>query len=232
MCEIKLLEWDTEFFGYEVGEMFCRQNIATILEENRLKFRLIYFKVDPNDFLLNEECIRNNGVLVDKKITFIKEEIFQNTENDNSILLIENEEVDSDLIDLAIQSGEFSRFKVDTNFKNNEFDKLYTLWIENSVNGKLAEKVIILKEENRTVGLLTLGIKNANTNIGILAVNKDQRGKGVGRRLVERSFQETLNLGFKNIEVVTQLDNFKACNFYKKKGFVPKQIENVYHFWL
>jgi dTDP-4-amino-4,6-dideoxy-D-galactose acyltransferase len=80
--------------------------------------------------------------------------------------------------------------------------------------------------------LLTLGIKNANTNIGILAVNIDQRGKGVGRRLVERSFQETLNLGYKNIEVVTQLDNFKACNFYKKMGFVPKQIENVYHFWL
>ena len=232
MQHIKLLEWDTDFFGYKVGEMFCAQNISNLLAENRLNFRLIYFKVNPNDVLLNEECSRNNGVLVDQKITFIKEGINQNTEIDNSTQLFENEEVSDDLVGLAIQSGAYSRFKIDTNFKNNEFDMLYTHWIENSVNGNLAEKVIVVKEENRIVGLLTLGIKNSNTNIGILAVNTDQRGKGVGKRLVERSFEESLKLGFQNIEVVTQLDNFKACNFYKKMGFVPKQIDNVYHFWL
>ena len=232
MCEIKLLEWDTEFFGYEVGEMFCRQNIATLLEENRLKFRLIYFKVDPNDVHLNEECIRNNGVLVDKKITFVKQGLLKSTINDDSISLMKNEEVGSELVDLAIQSGEYSRFKVDSNFKNNEFEKLYKHWIENSINTNYAEKVIVAKEGNRFIGLLTLGIKNSKTNIGILAVNDEYRGKGIGQRLIQSSFQESLQLGFQNIEVVTQLDNIKACNFYEKMGFAPKHIENVYHFWL
>ncbi len=232
MQPIKLLEWDTKFFGYKVGEMFCKENLATMLNDNKSNYRLIYFKVDPNDISLNNECKVNNGVLVDKKITFIKEEILENTSRNNNTLLIDNEKVGSDLIDLAIQSGEYSRFKIDSNFKNNEFNKLYSNWIENSVNGDLAKKVIVVKEQNSTVGLLTLGIKNLNTNIGILAVDYKYRGKGIGQKLIERSFEETIKLGFKNIEVVTQLDNFRACNFYKKMGFETKHIENVYHFWL
>src|SRR5690606_25819203 len=73
------------------------------------------------------------------------------------------------LISLSIQSGAFSRFKVDENISNKKFEELYTLFITNSVNKKIADDVLIYTENSDTLGVITLKCKKNMGEIGILA---------------------------------------------------------------
>jgi dTDP-4-amino-4,6-dideoxy-D-galactose acyltransferase len=231
---IEFLSWDTDFFGYKVGKVTnLETDIFLVLSEaKKQNYKLLYASLNPNNILQNKIYIENNGFLADQKITFL-----QNIPNDikiseNKTELYENTEINQNLISLALQSGIYSRFKIDKNFKNQEFERLYTTWIENSVKKEIAQKVIIQKENNQIIALLTLGIKNKRADIGILAVDTHCRGKKVGKNLIERAFFESNLLNQNLIQVVTQKANQEACCFYQKMGFQIEKIENIYHFWI
>ena len=49
----------------------------------------------------------------------------------------------SELRDLAIASGEYSRFKVDKKVPNIVYEELFTCWIQNSINRTLAHETFI-----------------------------------------------------------------------------------------
>lgn len=53
---------------------------------------------------------------------------------------------DSELLSLALNSGEFSRFKLDPLFSAELFEKLYTRWITRSVRKEIAWQVLVAKE--------------------------------------------------------------------------------------
>lgn len=233
MEKVRPLEWDTDFFGYSIGEIsnFERNNLIHLLNQSKGKYKLLILKTDPLDFESNDECVSNKGILIDEKLTFLKMNASQEfCENEAS--LYQKNLVTEDLVLLSKQSGEYSRFKLDKNFENNEFEKLYEKWIENSINKEIAKETIIIEAESKIVGVLTLGIKNQRADIGILAIDEKHRGKGFGFQLVEKAFCEMKNLDMKDIQVVTQKANINACNFYRKMGFTLEKQEYVYHFWL
>ena len=230
---VKPLKWDTDFFGYSIGEIsnFNGRNLVSLLNLAKGKYKLLILKTSPVDYEINNECRINNGILVDEKLTFLK----TNASKDickNEAFLYQNEFITLDLINLSKQSGEYSRYKLDKNFVNNEFEKLYEKWIENSISKEIAKETIVIESKNKIVGVLTLGIKNQRADIGILAVNERNRGQGFGIQLVERAFHEMKNLGMEDIQVATQKANINACNFYMKMGFILEKHENIYHFWL
>ena len=230
---INFLEWDSDFFGYKVGEVnsVSNQLAGDIAIAKREKYKLLYFKVDPKNIILNQECIRNNGLLVDEKVTYFRDvPIFESQNNQTELYndIYSNEK----LTNLALQSGVYSRFKVDSNFKDNEFEKLYTTWIEKSVSKQISKELIIQKKDDIVIGLLTLGIKNERADIGLLAVDEFYRGNNIGLNLVRRAFQESHKLKMTYIQVVTQKSNKIACLFYEKMGFTIDSVENIYHFWI
>ncbi|TAG85565.1 MAG: hypothetical protein EAZ20_14805, partial [Bacteroidetes bacterium] len=166
---IEFLSWDTDFFGYKVGKIINNKTdiYQIITEAKKEKYTLLYGFLNPNDIFQNEIYQKNNGFLADEKITFLQNVPNINPQNNPTEIykrenLYENKNESEDLISLALQSGEFSRFKIDKNFeqenlKQHTFEKLYTIWIENSVNKKIAKNVIIQQENQKIVGVLTLG---------------------------------------------------------------------------
>ncbi|TAE74856.1 MAG: GNAT family N-acetyltransferase [Bacteroidetes bacterium] len=241
---IEFLSWDTDFFGYKVGKIINNKTdiYQIITEAKKEKYTLLYGFLNPNDIFQNEIYQKNNGFLADEKITFLQNVPNINPQNNPTEIykrenLYENKNESEDLISLALQSGEFSRFKIDKNFeqenlKQHTFEKLYTIWIENSVNKKIAKNVIIQQENQKIVGVLTLGIKNNRADIGILAVDNDYRGKKIGQNLILKAFEESKKLAQTQIQVVTQKANQNACYFYEKMGFMIEKTENIYHFWI
>jgi len=230
------LDWDTKTFGYPVYRInsfdFPGQ-FKEILEQIRQKKgRLVYVFLDFEDFIMNQTAVKNGGILVDEKITFIKnigEEIYR---KDTKIISYLGHRLNQNLVRLAFQAGEYSRFKIDRNFKNNEFEKLYEKWMENSLKGVIAKDVLVYIEGNVELGVVTIGEKNGKADIGILAVDKNSRGKSIGTKLVNAAFSLIKKWGFNQIQVVTQRKNEIACRFYERIGFRIERIENVYHFWL
>lgn len=234
---LEILEWDSAFFGYPVAKVITEKitagKLGAIINEAKDKgIKLLYVFADPADAVSVGSANTANAKLVDQKITF-------NMKIDNSAVIAVDEHIEEfegnqpteKLVDLSMQSGLYSRYKIDTGFKNNEFERLYLAWIENSVNKKIADHTFVYKEDGRELGFVTLKIKNNIGQIGLIAVDETSRGKSIGKKLVAAVVEMLIRKNIPELDVATQIDNDDACNFYKKTGFAGSKTENIYHIW-
>ena len=138
----------------------------------------------------------------------------------------------ADLEHLANCAGTLSHFRNDKKLDQTKVTNLYNIWIANSVNGKIAKKVFIIRSEQKIAAMITCGEKNNCGDIGLLAVDENFRGQKMGEALVRRAQAFFIKEGYACSQVVTQLNNFTACKLYEKCGYRKQKVENYYHFWL
>jgi dTDP-4-amino-4,6-dideoxy-D-galactose acyltransferase len=195
--------------------------------------RLLYCFVDPGDKITTDSIEKSSGLLVDSKITFFAPISEKSSYNKSDFIRPYALKFPSEkLKDLALQSGIFSRFKIDPNFRNNEFEKLYKEWIERSVKKELSDEVLVYYEDNTEKGFVTVSIKNNVGTIGLIAVDENVRGKSIGKKLMSAALYYLSGENVEIAEVATQKANVNACRFYKAIGFEIKNIVNVYHLWI
>ena len=219
--KVEKLDWDTTFFGYEIGEIEAKGNEKIGSFKAIRSFDLVYiYSKSP---IKGIDCI-------DKKILFEKTIPSLPDESSNNVIVWKGG-MNKELLDLAILSGHSSRFKKDERL-NKKFNKLYTLWIEKSVSGDIADYVIVSIDNDAINGMLTLKMNEEYSVIGLVAVSKDAQGKGVGRKLMNKAFQLSKENNRDNIRVVTQEENIAAMNFYMNTGFLINKVEYIYHYWL
>jgi len=236
----KILEWDSKFFGYKVASLRLQNHkfnkVGTIIKKLKEQdVRLAYIFVSPEDEISNYNIMKLSGLLVDQKITFFIRLNEAETYPDCKFIKPYTLNYSSEKLKLiALQSGIYSRFKVDPNFKNKEYEKLYTEWIDKSVRREIADEVLVYREEKDgdEKGLITLGTKGNSGSIGLLAVDEAARGKSIGRKLVQSSFLYFKEKRISIVEVVTQAENKSACGFYGSMDFKFKETINIYHLWI
>jgi len=235
--QYQILDWDTDFFGMVVARIteptLNEQELADILFELKAKnAALVYW---PSNREFQKDAIKRlGGNLVDKKTTFVMDFGSLNFEEIISTDIVEfyTESMShKEIEDLAIQSGEYSRFAVDRNIPRDKFVALYSIWINRSLRKEIAEEVLVIREGERVVGMVTLGNKNGRGDIGLIAVDKDHRAKKYGEKLVRAAQHWFVKNGYEFGQVVTQGMNLPACNLYKKCGYSVENEEYFYHFW-
>lgn len=229
-----ILEWDSVFF---------QKKIAYIEYSNTTKKQDIKEIKAEIDRLqqIDSECIylfscdqisldEYNAYQVDIKRTYVLNdpEYIEINDSLNIAKPVYQGNI-SDLYNLAIQSGEYSRFKIDPNFSEADFIRLYHKWIENSVENGFADYVIVAIDK-APIGLITAKIKDDRIIIGLLATDAKYRGQGIGTRLIQEIKNEASKNSLK-LEVVTQADNKTACDFYEKMGFRKANDTYIYHIW-
>ena len=143
--QIKKLSWDSGFFGYPIGKVLLgvsNEDILTEIKNASKPFRLVY--------VFSDEKIEHHGFKhVDSKIVFKKEnlEISETSSKSYNITSFESDIHDvAQLKELAFQSGKYSRFYVDKDFKNNEYFKLYSEWLSKSIDRTIALKTLVALE--------------------------------------------------------------------------------------
>jgi ribosomal-protein-alanine N-acetyltransferase len=68
-----------------------------------------------------------------------------------------------------------------------------------------------------------------NAFLTIIVVDKNSRGEGLGKLLLETSIKDLISKGFKNYQLEVQISNEKALELYKKYGFkIVKVSEESY----
>lgn len=159
---------------------------------------------------------------VDRKISYQKD--VQNVEDQNGIKSYEGPLTDK-LLQLAFQSGEYSRFKIDARLGVEKFRSLYKLWISKAIDSNS-----ILTNADQS-GMITYVINEYCLNIGLIAVDETVRGKGIGKKLMRGAEKKAFELGLKTILVPTQEDNQTACRFYESLGYTAMEKVYVYHWW-
>ena len=173
---IEKVEWDSDFFGYKVGKI-------NVKDELNYNIDLINFDDYKLVYLFSKFKLQNfDSILLDEKVILNLNLIDQNIENDNNIVSeFKDFSKFPQLLDLAFQSGVYSRFKKDINFVNNEFERLYIKWITNSVVDKKSLVVFIYELDDKILGFVTVDKKSdTHASIGLIAVELNSRGQGIG----------------------------------------------------
>ena len=77
-------------------------------------------------------------------------------------------------------------------------------------------------ENKRCVGLIVSSLKDKTNSgyIAMLVVDKSQRRKGLGTKLVNLSINKMIKLSADYVMLETEIDNFAALKLYEKLGFI------------
>ena len=219
---IERLAWDSDFFGYEVGRLRVVTDasaFATLAHEAR-DYGLVY--------VLAESPIAGLD-LFDIKVT-LERRIDGNAHFAPRVSVDRFTGMASDdLYRLALESGIHSRFRVDPGFRNNEFERLYRRWLDNSIE-RADETVLVARDSVGLIGFVSLAHAKDVSTIGLIAVDARARGQGVGSALLEACFAETQRAGNGIIRVVTQEPNTAAMALYARCGFHVAERTCIHHF--
>jgi len=222
---IKRLDWDSNFFNLKIGEIIYDENYKEI---DISDYDLIY-GVSNEDFQLKLSGFENT--FSETKIIFIKSPK-ADIPISESIFKLDEAIIDrKELYLLAYESGKNSRFFLDKKFDEKHFKKLYRAWIDNSISKKIADEVLVYFEENKLKGFVTYKTNNSTAFVGLIAVNPNNQGKGVGAKLLRFLENSAFEKEIKEIIIPTQLSNVQACSFYQKQGYSIKNKTYIKHYW-
>jgi dTDP-4-amino-4,6-dideoxy-D-galactose acyltransferase len=213
------LPFDSSLFGYPVGK--CQIDESWI-ESDFLKeakhFKLVYLFSDaPFEFK------QAQLFPVDVRLSFVKS-LEYSISSDTSITLY-NGDLTEGLLSLALESGVYSRFYTDPRFVHGEFEKLYRRWIEKEVS---QNQVLLAKNQT---GFVSCEVINKEAQIGLIAVNKDQRGKGWGKKLVQAAENFAIQKGAQTMTIGTQAANLPASALYQSMGYQLIERKYIHHYW-
>ena len=232
---LKPNEWDTTFFGFKVGTIISHshceiENLLDVIKECiNQRYKLLYIFEDS---IISESSLlfsNYNIQLVDIKLVFILTKLQR---KEFSPCVYEYVGEPHLLYSLALQAGQFSRFNLDKNFKEGEFERLYSVWIEKSLNNQLADKVYVCELDNNLVGFVTVKLHDDTLTISLIATDEKYRKRGVGTMLFNHVLNFAIDSGMSKIEVSTQYHNQSACSFYKSHGMCELSKTFIYHLWI
>lgn len=231
----EILDWDSNFFAFKVCKIKANNLTDAELEAvlaylSATEVELIYYSSEREISAKAKKSDYFQIKLVDKKTTLVKNITKNNFEN-NLIEPYKEKLPDTELIKLAIQSGVYSRFNVDEKIGKQKFEELYSLLLINSLKKEIAQEVLLIRNETEITGFITLGEKNQRADIGLIAVDTNYRGKGMGKLLMQAAEYWFYDKGYNQIQVVTQYDNPPAIFLYKSCGYEIEKIEYFYHCW-
>lgn len=229
---IQYLPWDSETFGFKVGNLLCTGSIKVedlhqiVLKSHDDKYKLLYCK----DVSLPNAALSDCFFLADEKVVYRTAISESSCFVSDSVKSVLHQPLNNDLLLLALQSGGHSRYYLDKNMPIHAFLTLYSKWIQNSLDGSIASDVLAYQAYGKNVGLLTYKYSNDVATIGLIAVDYAYADRGIGSKLLSHLF--SLFPHGTIVEVATQKRNVGACYFYEKNGFYREHIQNIYHIWV
>lgn len=236
----QFLAWDTQQLGLAVAKIipteFDQAELSATLNTLRQQhIKLVYWVVPESAHIAIAAAKQQGGICVDHKVTYLIDLRDMQTASLNieTIQPYPLSQPNDALIQLAYESGKYSRFRNDPHLTETQFQAVYKTWMINSALHKIADDVLVVRNaHDDIVGMITLGEKNQRGDIGLLAVAESARGQQCGKKLVHAAQQYFIEKSFAYSQVVTQQENIPACKLYEKCGYAVEKVEYFFHFWL
>jgi dTDP-4-amino-4,6-dideoxy-D-galactose acyltransferase len=235
------LPWDSGVFGFAVariepGHAADEPGLAaTVTALKRDGVRLAYLALTPRlHDSLGAAAARLGGRAVGERLTY---SAVLADRADPGLPPIRVEEFTAraptaELIDLARQAGVESRFRVDPDVGTAVFHRIYDAWIARSVAREIADAVLVARNDDRVIALVTVSEAAQCSEIGLLAIAPAARGRGIGTALVRATQRRATERGIPLARVVTQGANRQARALYERCGYAVERVEFYYHLWL
>ncbi len=245
LCEIlqvfKLLNWDSDFFGFNIGYVSCRRltkNIESYIKERskELSIDMIQYNCNCHDQISILTAEENGYSFVDVRVTFeLKLQGMSPKNSDlDSIIFRKGQEKDIErLRGIAGEIYTLSRYYFDQRFNHEKVREFYEGWLEKGIRGEYDDYCFILEVDQQPVAFTTVKQNDDGTaDIGIVGVDKNYSGRSLGTILINRVINDLRKKNLSVLRVVTQGRNYPAQRLYQKSGFITNQMELWYHKWL
>jgi GNAT superfamily N-acetyltransferase len=120
-----------------------------------------------------------------------------------------------------------TRFHLDPNLSDSAATRLHEVWLKNCLSGERADAVLVADGEQGLSGYITCSLMRGAmeagsvrvAEIGLFAVSKASRGRGVGGHLMRAVLSWCRSMGVEWVQVDTESINRPAANFYMYSGF-------------
>jgi GNAT superfamily N-acetyltransferase len=131
---------------------------------------------------------------------------------------------------IARDSFTFDRFHRDPLIENSTASKIKEAWAGNFFGGHRGRWMVVAEYEGRIVGfVLLLYGDDGVVSIDLIAVDFDQRGKGIARDMISFAMQSCVDPNSK-LMVGTQIANFASLALYASLGFKVVKAAYVLHY--
>lgn len=233
---IESLAWDSEFFGFPVvrlvpgGERAIDEAVAQLRADGT---RLAYLDLDLTEDTTKERALNLGARWVGTRVELVTREL--DVARPDDVFLLGHHPDAEDLRalhELAIASGERSRFRIDPDITEQQFHRLYGLWIERGISGGPRDAVLIAREGGSISAMISIAMKDGVGVIGLFAVGAEYRGRGLGGRLLRGALGWSKQNGASSVRVATQADNVGALATYDASKFTIVHQTNTFHFWI
>lgn len=233
-----LLPWDSRFFGFPVARIEAvragEDGLRQILSELQSKgVRLAYWQADSEDEESRRAAERLGALLVNSRAELSREvRASENGPAPDSVGPVVAEEDRARLHELALQSGEQSRFRLDPAIPEERWASLYRAWMDQSLAGARADAVLVRRLDGRIASMITVSVRASEGEIGLFGVAAEARGKGLGSALLADAVHWFSGNNCTRARVATQGENQVALAVYRRAGFRLQSLANVFHFWI
>ena len=223
---IKKLKWDSSFFNIPIYNLQSADinNRDLLSGLSKLKKGVVQCKLNIKKYKLLELLIQNNFKIEEFSITYD-----QIPENLLNVRLEIAREEDEGVIQ-RIATGRFShtRFK-DFYFGKKSAGKLYNHWIYAAIRKSYDDCCLVKKDKNGCIiGFVTAKKIGSYLKIGLIAVDVNHEGKGVGKELIKSVEAYALQNDIKRIKVTTQYNNLSARNMFQSMKYSTSSV----FYWL
>jgi GNAT superfamily N-acetyltransferase len=131
---------------------------------------------------------------------------------------------------IARSSHGITRFYADPRFPDDRCNDLYATWIDRSLDG-WAQAVLVADAEGGPSGYVSVHLDGDQGSIGLIAVDKRARGRGLGEALSRGAVGWCAREGATSVSVVTQGRNAAALRTFERAGFRAQSVGIWFHKW-
>jgi len=235
----RLIEWDTEFWGFPVaratGDTLDKAALESIdrwAEAHGIS--CLYFLATADDQATIRLAESSGFRSVDIRVT-LGRSIDGPIDLSGIAQLRMRDPEPADrrpLAELARISYRFTRFYNDENFPDERCDDLYEHWILANL-AEPAEKLILAEDEGKLVGYISCRLDSDGKagRLGLTAVSANVRRGGFGRALLLSALDWLQQNGAEHVTVATQAMNSVTQRMLQRGGFRTEKTEIWYHKW-
>lgn len=234
-----VLDWDSSLFGFKTARLDAYGDFQRVVDElenaNKSDIQLLYVCVNPDSERIVNYLNQKSYTILDHRITYRRHIDNSHPISFDSIIEINENNYSNyqkSIYNLALLSGQYSRFKLDEKIPDKKFEELYFKWIDNTIADSARKKIFVYKNKECCVGLVTVLLGSIGAKIGLIAVDESFQRNSIGHSLMRTAEKYARDNGKQYLDVVTQKINTSACNFYEKLKYKVDNEQNVYHLWL
>ncbi|MHC4470189.1 MAG: GNAT family N-acetyltransferase [Planctomycetota bacterium] len=236
MDSCRELAWDSDHFGFKVASCSATEDVRTEELAAWCKARTIkclYVFVRPEDTGVVARLHRWGARLADVRLTLEKPVAEPPPDGPKGDLSVRAASID-DIEPLARMSEDVrfaTRFRMDPGFPDEDVDRLYSAWVENSIRD-FADAVFVACQGETRLGFVTCHLDSDTTgSIGLFAVAERAQGRGCGGALLKAVERFAHTSGRRLLSVRTQAWNVAALRVYESAGMLPRSAVMIYHKW-